>query len=1293
MPRMIDGRPPRRIALALACLGLLCVAHPPRAFAQEGAIPPHWIWTAEKDEPGAEPRYFRKEFAVKEVSRLAVDAAADNAYVLYLDGREIARGQDWKAAQSSTNRIETGRHVLAAVVTNEEPGPAGFLLGGGVLPLGQGVPIHTDASWKGTAEPPAGDDWKLPGFDEAGWAQVADLGAVGVAPWGMIALSSTDTAARFGVPEGFSVAMVAAPGVTGSGVSFAFDHEGRPCVGVERGPIIRLVDGDGDGIYEDKVAITPQMSNCQGIYFDVAADGSGVTLWAIGAGPEGTGIHRLGDEDGDGVFEKVLHYTPTDSMGEHGPHAITRGPDGLLYFNSGNHSHIKADIDPSSPVDATFRYEGELLPHFNDGRGHAAGIMAPGGEIYRSPDDGESWQRVVAGFRNEYDFAFNAAGELFSFDSDMEWDIGLPWYRPVRVAFCPPGAEFGWRNGSGKWPTYYYDSIPGLVNLGRGSPTGVTFYQDDKFPPEYRDAFLYCDWSQGRILASKPVKSGAGYRAGSTELVVGQPLNCTDIEVGPDGAVYFTTGGRGTLGGLYRVAFDSAPKTTAVQGMPAVAHALSLPSPLSAYGRAGIVALKQDAGADWQLGLVATAKDTDAGSAARIRSLDVMTAFGPEATEELLAELARDDDPEVRAKVVQVLGMRSGDEARDLVAAALDDSDPFVRRRACEATVRAGAPIPVERLLPLLDDPDRLVRYAARVAVEHGGPADFRDEILLGKTPRALLEGMLALVRTGRPLDAEARNDLLDRQRALWLGPLAPAERLDLLRLIGLTLLFGPEGTADAPALSAIREGVLADYLARPPAPASTREPIALALDREEARLLAYLDEPRAIVPILDRQAAAADHPLEIHYSYCLRAFDKGWTPATKQRLWAWYEAASRWDGGFSYLGYLDFMVQDLVAQLSPGERASYLASGATYPFPTRTLVRSMDLDESPDAIPTLQAVYLAAGQAPNRQAAEELRGLILEKLGRSERPEAGVALRALALADPTRLGTIVRGLRRGATEADFPLLIAALDADDPDLAAAAARILDRLDARPDGPGPLRNLIRASRRGGGSNAEILSKLARKWYGIEPADGASPGDTIARLEASYRERFPSGPPLEAVAEVEDHDYTLAQLMAAVIRPGLVAKGSPERGRAVLTKARCLDCHKLGAEGSGLGPDLTTLSSRFRPEDILESIVAPSNVISDQYQSVTVATNDGQVYNGMPAGGDDATLILLLSDGTQVNIPKADIDEQAISKVSVMPAGLIDALSPEEIADVLALFEAQPRVETPAPGANPAPPGGH
>jgi len=149
--------------------------------------------------------------------------------------------------------------------------------------------------------------------------------------------------------------------------------------------------------------------------------------------------------------------------------------------------------------------------------------------------------------------------------------------------------------------------------------------------------------------------------------------------------------------------------------------------------------------------------------------------------------------------------------------------------------------------------------------------------------------------------------------------------------------------------------------------------------------------------------------------------------------------------------------------------------------------------------------------------------------------------------------------------------------------------------------------------------------------------------------------------------------------------VMKSASPKRGAEIIAKARCLDCHKFGEKGAGLGPDLTTVNSRFRPAEILESVVLPSKVISDQYKSVTIATQDGKIYNGMPIVTDGPNLVLLLSDGTKSTVPKSEIEEQKASATSVMPDGLLNPLSYQEIADLLALFNAQPRVAAPETAA--------
>jgi len=186
--------------------------------------------------------------------------------------------------------------------------------------------------------------------------------------------------------------------------------------------------------------------------------------------------------------------------------------------------------------------------------------------------------------------------------------------------------------------------------------------------------------------------------------------------------------------------------------------------------------------------------------------------------------------------------------------------------------------------------------------------------------------------------------------------------------------------------------------------------------------------------------------------------------------------------------------------------------------------------------------------------------------------------------------------------------------------------------------------------------------------------------LAELTASTAATTPSPAP-KLVAK-----YTLAELVKGVAKSAELRKSaSAKRGALVLKAIRCLDCHKYGSEGQGVGPDLTTLNSRFGPAEILESIVEPSKVISDQYKSTTVATTDGKVYNGMPVVNDAKNLVLLLSDGSKATIPKADVEEQKDSKTSVMPEGLLNTLSLREIADLIALFESAPKVAVPAIGA--------
>jgi putative heme-binding domain-containing protein len=124
------------------------------------------------------------------------------------------------------------------------------------------------------------------------------------------------------------------------------------------------------------------------------------------------------------------------------------------------------------------------------------------------------------------------------------------------------GSEFGWRNGAGKWPAYYPDSLPGVVDIGPGSPTGICFGYGAKFPFRYQNALFICDWSYGKMYAVHLKPNGSSYLGDFEEFLGGNPLPLTDVVINPvDGAMYFAIGGRKTKSGLYRVTYVG-PETT-----------------------------------------------------------------------------------------------------------------------------------------------------------------------------------------------------------------------------------------------------------------------------------------------------------------------------------------------------------------------------------------------------------------------------------------------------------------------------------------------------------------------------------------------------------------------------------------------------------------------------------------------------------------------------------------------------------------------------------------------------------
>jgi putative heme-binding domain-containing protein len=715
--------------------------------------------------------------------------------------------------------------------------------------------------------------------------------------------SSSPDPGRFRPQAGFAIDVVAEPGLTGSVVNLTFDTRGRPVVSRENGPVFILDAPDGDGKYTQAKELTRAVTNCQGL---LAWDAR--TFYLVGNGPEGTGLYRVADRDGDDAAEEVrLIHRFRGTMQEHGPHAVVAGPDGFLYLAVGNMAWVSATPEPTSPVEKM--YEGDLLPRYDDASGHANGVKVPGGTIWRVDPEGRRFSLEAAGLRNHFDLAFNSLGEIFTFDSDMELQEGLPFYQPVRILHAVPGADFGWRSNDGKWPPTYADTLPALKDVGRGSPCGVVVYNHRQFPAEYTDAVFLADWSLGRILVVRPERDGATFRGDVEEFVTGKPLNVTDLDVAPDGSLFFSTGGRGTQGGVYRVRFTSgtppAPPAAAAAGAAAVRAALAQPQPQSAWGRHAVRTFKSQAGDAWCATLQTEACDRSSPPPRRLRALAYLCEFGPEPDLTRLRRLTLDEDPEIRAQAAVALGRRTSAEAGADLQKLLGDPAPVVRRRAAEGLIRTGTHAPLEALKPLLADPDRFTRYAARLALERTDPALWAHAALADPDPRVVVMALLSLNKLGVvATDRAAATNAFDTLARLLEAKLPPGDELDALRALELTILNAAKD-ARPPSLGSIGKRLLDRF------PTGDRP-----LDRELSRLLGALSVSGCVEKLL-RSLEGADRPDAIHLARCLVAVTDDWTEDQRRRFRAWLNVAREWKGGGgpSYGGFIGFIRRDAAAR------------------------------------------------------------------------------------------------------------------------------------------------------------------------------------------------------------------------------------------------------------------------------------------------------------------------------------------------------------------------------------------
>ena len=235
--------------------------------------------------------------------------------------------------------------------------------------------------------------------------------------------------------------------------------------------------------------------------------------------------------------------------------------------------------------------------------------------------------------------------------------------------------------------------------------------------------------------------------------------------------------------------------------------------------------------------------------------------------------------------------------------------------------------------------------------------------------------------------------------------------------------------------------------------------------------------------------------------------------------------------------------------------------------------------------------------------------------------------------------------------------------------------MLSRFPQKDDKPQDLRQVILLGLKLGDNGGREAVLVLEHWTGQKPADSRGPWPgVLAAWQKWFTEKYPDQPEAVLPVEAAGTKWTFAEL-ANFLASGESADGNPDRGAAVFEKALCVKCHRYGNRGEGIGPDLSNVSKRFQRKEILESVVFPSQVISDQFAAKTVVTTDGKTYTGLVGPTGDG-VVVLQPNAEKVNVAKSEIESIAPSKKSAMPEGLFNTLSLAEIADLFAYLAQAP-----------------
>jgi putative membrane-bound dehydrogenase-like protein len=1055
-------------------------------------------------------------------------------------------------------------------------------------------------------------------------------------------------------PAGFEASLYAGDDLVHDTFSLTTDHRGRLVAG---GPgwVKILEDTDGNGQADAATLFTPHpRSGAHGMYFDaeglLVSGDQGVWRWR----------DRDGDDRADGKPELIFRAL----QGEHGAHGLVKGPDGWFYLMAGNEADISAAhaTMASSPI-----------------RDVVAGAI-----VRFMPGTGRS-EIIAHGFRNAYDLDFHPAGNILTFDSDGERDHHLPWYVGTRIFDVALGAHHGWvlKKSPHAWsrPAAWFDTTPPLVDVGRGSPSGVTVYRHRTFPGRYRDGLFALCWTLGRVYFSPLRPEGASFQSGVEtfiEAAAGNGFAPVDAVVGPSGDLFVAIGGRGTRGSIFRIRYTGQSVAPAApKQVTTLESVLSADQPLSSWARASWVPAARGLGA---AAFEAAAGDRKRLRAERIRALEILVELFGGVSLELAARIMSDSDNEVVARLSWALvrspGLQNGN---DFLAQLTRSDDPRIARAAWEAALSDHRGLTFDWNRGLGSN-HRFVRTAAALAAaatkrrEFGGIANSTSATMREKLSRLRLLG----------IDRESPPEwsYFELCLAVLSEPTHPREvQLDAIRLLQIGL-GGADAVANRPETHDGMHGRLVDRL---PSSITSRlvEQIAARfpandrdIDRELARVLAMLGTGSLSLLCALADTFSPHTPLEddIHYLIAIsrlvgprppdvtektaRALaalphkmrrdekepSRYWTLHVGAMVTRAFERDSQLER--SLIATADFRLPEHVLFAERMSSAGQLAAARKL---LATAERTHTSPSIPFGAPQPEPWSVELVKFLQVLPAEEIQPVFREVRGSTSVMEAITA--ALALRPDT---------------ADRDRLIGALTSLRPHVVERAADALAMLEVQAT-PAEMAVAIRALRqqcvaRSGRSVRDTLCRLLAKWSGQNFAVEESVD--LLQSYAAWFAWFEQTHPAERVTAQDDEVSAFERRLSAVDW----SSGDPNRGNAVYQQRLCLHCHGR----SRIGPELAGVATRLSRQDLFAAITDPSRDISPAWQGQEFTTKNGTTYVGVVIYESPTAKLIQTGPDTTVRITGNEIATVNPSRISLMPGGLLNGLTDQELADLYAFL---------------------